>query len=543
MPDSPDATTTLDPMPPGPHFKPTRVVLILVPICFALFASALEQTAVSTALPTIVNSLGDFPASDFIWAGSCYSLAGAAFLPMSGAFAQIFGRKQVMLSILVIFSAGSALCGGASSRSLFLLGRTVQGMGGGGIASLANLIVADLVPLSKRGKYNALLGVAWSVASAIGPVLGGTLAQRGAWRWLFYLNIPLCTLIGIAIWFLLHLKTPHNTLKEKFQRIDWIGNFILVASTASAVIALTWGGVVFPWTSFRVLFPLCLGFSGMAAFIFYEKTYPAEPTVPYFLLTNITTLSGYTQTLLLNCCVMAFVYYLPVYFQACKLASPTASGLDLMGLTLSLAPISILVGFTIAKYQCYRPQLWIGWSLMMVSMGLLSTLTASTPLWRAIGYSILTGSAMGTTLTATLYPILAPLPVSANAPAIAVSIFLRVFGQLWGITIGGAVLQNGLKIHIPPGLSLDTSKQGDLTYAAITFVRGLQGQVRDEVQHAFALSLASLWRVMLYISAVSFLISLMMQAIPMHTHTDTTWVSDAGPQGDSEKDGPATTMT
>lgn len=122
--------------------------------------------------------------------------------------------------------------------------------------------------------------------------------------------------------------------------------------------------------------------------------------------------------------------YLPVYFQACKLATPTASGLDLLGLTLSLAPISILVGFTVAKYQCYRPQLWVGWSLMMVSMGLLSTLTASTPLWRAIGYSILTGSAMGTTLTATLYPILAPLPVSANAPAIALSIFLRVFGQV-----------------------------------------------------------------------------------------------------------------
>ncbi|KAJ7139639.1 major facilitator superfamily domain-containing protein [Mycena epipterygia] len=546
MPRSSDTTdATLEATPPDHVFKPTHVVLVLVPICFALFASALEQTAVSTALPTIVDSLGDFPSGDFIWAGSCYSLAAAAFLPMSGAFAQIFGRKQVMISILTIFSVGSALCGAASSRSIFLLGRTVQGMGGGGIASLANLIVADLVPLSERGKYNALLGVAWSLASAVGPVLGGALAQRGAWRWLFYLNIPLCTLIGLAIWFLLNLKTPHDTLKEKVRRIDWIGNFIIVASTASAVIGLTWGGVAFPWTSFRVLLPLCLGFSGMAGFIFYEKSYPAEPTVPHFLLTNRTTLSGYIQTLLLNCCVLAFVYYLPVYFQACKLATPTASGLDLLGLTLSLAPISILVGFTVAKYQCYRPQLWVGWSLMMVSMGLLSTLTASTPLWRAIGYSILTGSAMGTTLTATLYPILAPLPVSANAPAIALSIFLRVFGQLWGITIGGAVLQNGLKAHIPQDLLLDTSNTGDLTYAAIALVRGLEGQVRGEVQQAFALALASLWRVMLYISAAAFLISLMMRDIPMHTHTDTTWVheTNSSPQSDSEKDAPAIAVT
>ncbi|KAJ7139633.1 major facilitator superfamily domain-containing protein [Mycena epipterygia] len=445
MPRSSDTTdATLEATPPDHVFKPTHVVLVLVPICFALFASALEQTAVSTALPTIVDSLGDFPSGDFIWAGSCYSLAAAAFLPMSGAFAQIFGRKQVMISILTIFS--EYVLQYHNPRYELNSTTAVQGMGGGGIASLANLIVADLVPLSERGKYNALLGVAWSLASAVGPVLGGALRSvvHGD------LNIPLCTLIGLAIWFLLNLKTPHDTLKEKVRRIDWIGNFIIVASTASAVIGLTWGGVAFPWTSFRVLLPLCLGFSGMAGFIFYEKSYPAEPT------------NDFEWTLLLNCCVLAFITSQSIFRPVNSLPHRVRA-----------RPLGI-------------DTLWVGWSLMMVSMGLLSTLTASTPLWRAIGYSILTGSAMGTTLTATLYPILAPLPVSANAPAIALSIFLRVFGQLWGITIGGAVLQNGLKAHIPQDLLLDTSNTGDLTYAAIALVRGLEGQVRDTPSWAAA---------------------------------------------------------
>ncbi|KAJ7596369.1 Mfs1.2 [Mycena floridula] len=516
-----DGTEGLSPQAKHRHAR--NVALVLLPICIAMFASALEQTAVSTALPTIVRSLGDFPSSDFIWAGSCYSLASAAVLPMSGAFSQIFGRKPIIMTALLLFAAGSAICGAAMSRNVFLVGRTVQGMGSGGILTLANLILSDLVPLSERGKYNAMLGISWSVASAVGPSIGGALAQHGAWRWLFYLNIPLCGVCAVGILTLLHLRTPRDPLADKIRRIDWFGNVLIITSTTSIVLALTWGGVTYPWRSFHVLLPLILGFCGMAALVVYEKNYPEEPTIPYFLLTNRTSLGGYIQTLLLNCVVLCFIYYLPVYFQACKLASPTSSGLDTMGLSLSVAPIGILAGISVVIYQCYRPQLWLGWSLLIVSMGLLSTITASTEVWRTIGYCVLSGAAMGLIFTITIYPVLAPLPVSSNAPAIALAIFFRVFGQIWGITIGGTVLQNELSKRVPKGL---VEASGDLTYAVITSIREMPEDARIELQNVFAESMRTLWLVMLGISAVGLVSSLMMEGLPLHTNTDEAWAME-----------------
>ncbi|KAJ7590092.1 major facilitator superfamily domain-containing protein [Mycena floridula] len=503
---------------------PHRIALLLIPVCLAIFLTAFETMAVTTALPTIVHALGDFPASDFVWAGSCYLLAAAAVLPLSGTLSQIFGRKPVILSALVAFAIGSALCGAANGRSLFLFGRTVQGIGSGGIVALTSLIVADLVPLSQRGKATAQLGLAWCLACFIGPIIGGELAQNGAWRWLFYLNIPLCALSGGLIWYFLHLRGPGHTLREKVARIDWVGNFIVIGGTTSTTIALTWGGSVYNWTSFHVLVPLCIGLCALGLFALYEKMVPNEPTMPIYLLSNMTSLSGYLQTFLINCILTCFAYYLPVYYQACKSASPTTSAVDVFGLTIALTVSSVAGSISVVTFQKYRPQLWVSWALLMLGSGLMSTLTsAGVNIWQSIGFAIIVGAAVGTLFTVSVFPIMAPLPVAANAHAVALAMFFRMFGQVWGVTVGGTVLQNQLQHRLSADILPGSISAGDLTYALVAVIEDLPEDVRLEVQTAFAAALATLWRVVIGFAGAGLLSSFLMRNVPMHIHTDEAW--------------------
>ncbi|THG93354.1 hypothetical protein EW026_g7860 [Hermanssonia centrifuga] len=264
--------------------------MVFVAICVSLFLSALELTAVSTALPTIIHDLNG--KEDFVWIASAYGLASTALLPASGGLAEIFGRRTAMLIALGLFSLGSALCGAARNMGWLIAARTVQGAGGGGILSLSSIILSDLVTLKERGLYNGMIGMTWSCAASIGPLVGGALAQGGNWRWLFYLNLPVAGLASVLVLMCLKLRTPPGTLHEKLGRMDWIGNAIIMSSSSACVIALTWGGVKYPWTSPHILVPLILGLLGMCFFVFYEAQFAKEPLLPISLLSNRTSVSG-----------------------------------------------------------------------------------------------------------------------------------------------------------------------------------------------------------------------------------------------------------
>lgn len=199
-----------------------------------------------------------------------------------------------------------------------------------------------------------------------------------------------------------------------------------------------------------------------------------------------------------------------------------ASGLDMFGLALSLAPISVIVGFSVAKFRCYRPQLWVGWSIMAISMGLLSTVDETSHLWLSIGYCILIGAGIGTAYTATMFPVLAPLPVSVNANAVALAMFLRLFGQVWGVTIGGVILQNGL-VNLPMEALEKLPANTDVAYGTIAILSTLSVDAQAQVQARFADALHTLWQVMAGLSTVGLVISLGMKSVPMHTYTDENW--------------------
>ncbi|TFK35058.1 MFS general substrate transporter [Crucibulum laeve] len=495
---------------------------VFVALAVSSFTSALDLTAVSTALPVIVN---DLKGSEFVWVASAYALCSTAFLPMSGGLAQVFGRRSVMLVSLFLFGLGSILCGAAPSLNFLIAGRelVVQGLGGGGITALTQIIVSDLVSLQERGTFNGLVVLAWAIASFIGPVIGGALAEGGAWRWLFYLNIFTSAISAILVLLLLRLKTPEGTIKEKLGRMDWIGNFLVIAASSSCIIALTWGGVQYSWSSPKVLGPLIVGIIGLGIFFFYEANYATYPIVPFKLLSNVTGLSGYLQTFISAIVLIGAVYYIPVYFQACLGRSPIQSGVDIFALGFILAPMNVVTGLTVTLSKRYRPQLWLGWAVIMISAGLLSTLHATTSRSAALGFEALMGIGLGMIISGTYFPVLAPLPVSENAHALAFFIFVRNFGQVWGVTIGSTILQNYLTRNLPATFIGAFPQGSAVAYSVIPLLDKLPPTLAAETREAFAAGLSLFWKVIIGVGGTGLLTSLLMRHIPLHAATDEKW--------------------
>ncbi|EKM52295.1 uncharacterized protein PHACADRAFT_176318 [Phanerochaete carnosa HHB-10118-sp] len=500
--------------------KDLRFALVFVAICASLFLSALEYTAVATTLPTIVHDLNG---QDFVWIASAYALAATALLPTSGGLAEIFGRRIMMLGALAVFALGSALCGAAKTMNWLIAARTVQGAGGGAIMSITSIIVSDLVPLRERAMYNALIGLTWGVASAIGPLVGGALANGGKWRWLFYLNLPISGVAAALVFFFLHLKTPEGTFREKISRMDWVGNFLIVTSSTATVLGLTWGGVQFAWTSAQVLVPLILGLIGIVMFLIYEAFVPVNPIIPFSLLSNRTSFSGYLQTFLAPIVNSAIVWFMATYFQACRDASPIRSAVDSLGLCLSIGPALIVSGIVIAATKTYRVQLVVGWIFYMVATGALSTLTADSSTAHGVGFLILMGIGSGILFSATYFPVLAPLPVSENAHALALFAFFRSFAGVWGVTIGTAVLQTQLTHRLPAAFLAQFPGGVSLAYAAIPAIRTLDEPLKQEVRVAFAQSLRVVWEVSIGIAGLGLLSTLLMKGLPLHTQIDEKW--------------------
>ncbi|KAK7012809.1 efflux pump FUS6 [Favolaschia claudopus] len=515
----------MDPEKPTQARRDWRFWMIFMCVMLSQFITALELSVVSTALPTIVNTLHG---AQFVWIGSAYTLCSTAFVPLSGSLAEIFGRKLLMSGSIVIFAIGSALCGAATSLNFLIAGRAVQGLGAGGLASLCHIILSDLVPLEERGVFNGLIAISYTIANGIGPVVGGSLAQKGQWRWIFYLNIPICGVTLALVSLFLNLRTPPGSFAAKIKKIDFIGNVLVVASTTSLMIGLTWGGVQYPWSSPRILTSLILGCIGLGAFLVYEFTVASNPIVPRGLLSTRTSLSGFIQTSMLFIVLICLLYYMPVYFQACMDASPIASGVDIFGLAFSVAPSALLVGLSIAKSRQYRPQIWVSWSLVIIGTGLFTTLTVDSSRAKAIGFQIIPGMGLGMMTAAVFFPILAPLPVESNAHAIALYTFVRNFSNIIAVTVGGTVLQNELAKRLPTDFSVQFPQGVAIAYSIIPRIRTLPEPLKQQIRVAFAEGLRGVWRVLVGVAGGGLVASLAMKGLPLHTEVDKKWgIEDA----------------
>ncbi|KZO94654.1 MFS multidrug transporter [Calocera viscosa TUFC12733] len=508
---------------PAPGFKKDLGFwIILISLGVVIWLAALDLSIVSTAMPTIV---ADLPGStSFVWVGSAFTLASTAVLPLSGNLAQLFGRQATLQGFIAFFAVGSAITGAAKNMPMMIAGRTIQGLGGGGLLALETIIVADLVPLRERGLYEALLASVWAFASAVGPPLGGALAQAGQWRWMFWMNLPLCGVAAVMVGWFLRLKRPGGSWRRKLRRVNWIGNAIVMGSATLAILALTQGGIDHPWASYQIIVPLVIGLVGIGVFLLYEAFFVVgEPMVPLSILLNRTVLSGYAGAFVHGLVSILLLYYLPVFFQSAMLATPLRSSVQSLPTAFTIAPWAIITGVSVSLTNHYVGQNIAAWAVSIAGFVLLSTLTkdATTAQW--VGYQVVASSGMGVLWSSTEFPVLAPLSVGQNAQALSFFAFIHSAANTFGITIGGAVLQNELRRRLPAAFAELFPQGVDIAYAAIPHIASLPQPLQDEVRDAFAASLSTLWKVTAGLCGLGLLTTFGMRQIKLNEHVDEQW--------------------
>lgn len=416
--------------------KPWQFWAVFPALCMTTFLSALDTSILSTALPTIALDIN--AGESYMWITNSYILSSTVVLPLFGQTANIFGRRWLLILSVVIFALGSGLAGAADNTVQIIAGRTIQGIGGGGINTLVDTVICDLVPLRQRGKYVALMAAVWAVGTVVGPVLGGAFAEHTSWRWVFYINLPLCAVSMILLVLFLRVSHPRSggTIWQQLRRVDYSGNVILTATVVSVLLALSWAGIDYPWSSWRVLAPLVLGLAGLFLFYAHQRSrFCSEPSIPTKLFSSGTAVCALWIAFIQSVLLYWVGYFLPIYFQAIRSSTATESGLFVLPITAAIAPLGIITGVLIASTGKYRPYHFLGYICLTTATGLFSLLDDNSPARDWAGFQILFGAGSGMIFSSTLPPIQASLPESDMATATATWAFMRSFGCIWGIAI------------------------------------------------------------------------------------------------------------
>lgn len=519
-----ESITPLEPVPA--EFKPGRgFILAFLSICIITLAAALDATSLSIALPIIAEKLHG-TAIEAFWAGTSFLVTSAVFQPVIAGLSHVFGRKNLVLLSAVFFAVGSILAAVATSFTLMLVGRSIQGIGGGGILTLGEILVTDLVPLAARGAWFGYLGSMWAIGSVTGPLMGGAFAQNVSWRWIFWINIPIIGLGSVAIFFFLVLDHVPGTLIAKVKKFDWLGSIFFIASTVSLLIPMTWGGVMYPWNHWRTLVPLLLGVAGIIGSGFYEywlstkavdkdgNALPGDhvdPIIRFSIFSNATLIITYVETVIHGMILWSLLYYLPLYYEGVKGYTPIISGVAILPETSFVAPMSVIVGITCAATGRYRWAIWTGWILTTLGSGLLILLKPHTsiPGWVFLNVTVSIGTGM-------LFPAMALAIQAASRPqdaghSVAFYSFIRVFGQSLGVAVGGVIFQNQIKTHLLtyPLLADKAAEYSQDATALVTVIKAMaEGEMKDQLIQAYADSLSTIWIVMCALSAVGMVASL-----------------------------------
>lgn len=400
-----------------------------------------NRTLLTSFPQTLAESLNG-SACDAFWAGTSYLLASAVGQPLIASLSDLFGRQQLLLISLIFFSLGAALCAFSHDFVLFLAGRSVQGIGGGGIITMGQIIFSDIVPLRQRPKYFAIVLGAWAIGTILGPVIGGLFVQYLNWHWVFYLNLPFCLAGFVMIPLFVKLNAVStSTFTFRIRRIDWIGSVLFIGSTTSFLVGISWAGVQFSWLSYQTLTPIIVGVVGILTMTFWENIC-AEPIIRLALFNNISAIAAYYCAFAQGFILFEALYYTPFYFQSIHHSTALRSGIDIFPVVCLLLPGSIVVSILTTKLGSFRWAIWCGWILTTLGCGLLMLLDedTKTPVWA--GIMAVFGVGNGMVLTSISVGIQAISRTEDCARAASMYAFVRTLGMSVGVAVGSTTFQN-----------------------------------------------------------------------------------------------------
>lgn len=443
-----------------------------------------------------------------------------------------------MLISVAIFILGCGLGGGATSITMLVIARLIQGLGSGGLNVLLEIIICDLVPLRERGKYLGILFGIIGIGSACGPLFGGLIVQKISWRWVFYINLPVGGAALSTLFLFLKVKSD-KTLDyyHRLTRIDWIGNLIFVCSIVAVLVAFSWAGTTHPWSSFRVLLPLVSGLVGIGVFILYEGSpFCSNPTMPLHHFANRTSATAMALTFLSSLIFVMMIYFLPIYFQAVLEDSPTDSGTHILPTIFSLALGAIASGQLMSKFGRYRPLHHAGFALLATGFGLLLLLSRETSTVKWVGLQIPGGLGIGIILPILLPAVQASLKDSDIALSTSTWTFIRGVGQILGSTLPIVAFDNSFNRHLrqiqDPSIASQLVNGQAYQRATRDFILSIiDPVVRGEVQSVYVDAIKIVWWMGLAFSILGFVLVMFEKEVKLREEVDPTYGQEAEREG------------
>ncbi|KAJ2428430.1 hypothetical protein IW137_001094 [Coemansia sp. RSA 1287] len=502
---------------PRVQMSQLRRVVVFMSLTLTMLLASLDLTIVTTTIPKIAVEFHAL--SDATWIGTAYMLTTTALQPLYGKLSDIFGRVQTLLTAIAVFAAGSAVCGWAPSMVVLVFGRALQGVGGAGLLSLVFIVISDLTTEAERPAYLGVLGAVWSVASVIGPVLGGVFSDRASWRWAFWINLPIAGPAAIAIVLFLHLPQPQGSLRDKLRRVDFLGSVVLIGGVVMLLLGLTWGGKTYAWGSARIVCLLVFGVVLLGVFIVVEWKLAVAPTVPIHLFRNRNVALCVLSQFFMGVGMYATMFFIPIWYTIVKNASAISSGLHLLPFLLSLSLVSVAAGFLVTKTGLYRPFVIFGAALFVIGAGLLILFDENVSFAKQVAFLFLMGFGLGLDIQILLIAVQTAAPVVDMASATTLYLFMRVLGSSIGIAILQSVLQNAvipkldlLSIKYPEYAQTFTDSLDD---QSIIYKSGLPDDVRDQLIHGYVLALQKVFLATVPFAAVAFLLVIGLKHIPI----------------------------
>ncbi|KAL4998869.1 major facilitator superfamily domain-containing protein [Aspergillus recurvatus] len=426
-----------------------QLFVVFTGLAISLLITFVDQNGISVTLPTIAEDLD--ARNTISWAGTSSLIANTMFTVLYGRLSDIFGRKVIYLSTLVLLCISDILCGVSVNPEMFYVFRALAGVAGGGVTSLTMIIVSDIVTLQQRGKYQGILGAAMGLGNIIGPFVGAAFITRSTWRGFFWLIAPLAAVSALVGYFLIPNSHKKDSFSNSVRRIDFLGTLTSSAAVILILIPISGGGSYFNWDSAMVISMLAIGGCSLIAFFLVEWKVAALPMLPVVLFKNKVICALFLQTFLLGAVYQGYLYYLPLYYQNARGWSPIVSAALTCPMMVCHSLTSITAGQYISRRKRYGELIWLGFGLWTLGGGLMVRFDRTTsPAVIAVTVGI-AGVGIGSTFQPTMIACQAHCTKSQRAVVISDRNFFRCLGGACGLAVSAAVLQAVLSSHLPEG--------------------------------------------------------------------------------------------